>query len=46
MKISNLVEVMNHIACVDYLLKEPMEQITVKYIKDLHKMLVAGAVDE
>lgn len=46
MKVSDLIEVRNHIACVDLILKTPMEQLTAKYIRDLHRKLFAGTVDE
>lgn len=46
MKISDLIEARNHVVCVDYILKEPMESLTTKYIKDLHKKLFSGTVDE
>jgi len=46
MKISDLIEVRNHIACVDKILRESMVPLTSKYIKGLHKMLFGGTVDE
>lgn len=46
MKISDLIEARNHVVCVDFILKAPMEPLTTKYIKDLHRKLFAGTVDE
>ena len=45
-KISDLIEARNHVVCVDYILKDPMEPLSTKYIKDLHKKLFSGTVDE
>ena len=45
-KISDLIEARNHVVCVDHILKEPMEPLTTKYIKDLHRKLFSGTVDE
>ena len=45
-KISDLIEVRNHIECTNFVLKAPMEPLTIKYIKDLHKKLFVGTVDE
>jgi Fic family protein len=46
MKISDLIEARNHVVCVDLILKAPMEPLTTKYIKDLHRKLFTGTVDE
>lgn len=46
MKISDLIEARNHVVCVDHILKDPMEPLTTKYIKDLHRKLFSGTVDE
>lgn len=46
MKISDLIEARNHVVCVDLVLKAPMEPLTTKYIKDLHRKLFSGTVDE
>lgn len=46
MKISDLIEARNHVVCVDLILKAPMEPLTTKYIKDLHRKLFVGTVDE
>lgn len=37
-KISDLIEVRNHIECTNFVLKAPMEPLTIKYIKDLHEL--------
>lgn len=46
MKISDLIEARNHVVCVDHILKDPMEPLTTKHIKDLHRKLCSGTVDE
>ena len=46
MKISDLIEARNHVVCVDFILKAPMEPLSTKYIKDLHRKLFSGTVDE
>lgn len=46
MKVSDLVEVMNHCVCVDYILDHALEPLTPKFIKDLHFQLVFGTVDD
>lgn len=45
-KISDLIEARNHVECVNLIVKKPMEPLTIKYIKELHKKLFAGTVDE
>lgn len=45
-KISDLIETRNHVECVNLILLAPMEPLTTKYIKDLHRKLFAGTVDE
>lgn len=46
MKISDLIEARDHVVCVDFILKAPMEPLSTKYVKDLHRKLFAGTVDE
>lgn len=46
MKVSDLVEVLNHCVCVDYILDHAQEPLTPKFIKDLHYQLVFGTVDD
>ena len=45
-KISDLIEVRNHIKCAELILKSPMEPLTIKYVKELHRKLFVGTVDE
>ena len=44
-KVSDFIEVLNHIACVDYIIDHAMEPISQKFIKKLHEMLMSGTVD-
>lgn len=46
MKVSDLVEVLNHCVCVDYILDHTQEPLTQKFIKELHYQLVFGTVDD
>ena len=46
MKVSDLVEVLNHCVCVDYILDHAQEPLTPKFIRDLHYQLVFGTVDD
>ena len=46
MKVSDLVEVMNHCVCVDYILDHVEEPLSPKFIKHLHYQLTFGTVDE
>ena len=45
MKVSDVIEVLNHIHCVNYILDHVMEPLTQKYIKKLHEILMTGTVD-
>ena len=45
-KISDLIETRNHVECVNEILKAPMEPLTPKYLRDLHRRLFEGTVDE
>ena len=45
MKVSDVIEVLNHIHCVDYILDHVMEPLTQKFIKKLHEILMTGTVD-
>ena len=45
-KVSDLVEVLNHCVCVDYILDHTQEPLTPKFIKELHYQLVFGTVDD
>ena len=44
-KVSDVVEVMNHCICVDHILTHVQEQLSIKSIKQLHYMLTYGTVD-
>ena len=46
MKVSDVIEVLNHIHCVDYILDHVMEPLTQKFIRKLHQILMTGTVDE
>ena len=45
MKVSDLIEVLNHIHCVDYILDHVMEPLSQKFIRKLHHILMNGTVD-
>ena len=46
MKVSDLIEVLNHCVCVDYILDHIEEPLSTKFIKNLHYQLTFGTVDE
>ena len=46
MKVSDLIEVMNHCVCIDYILDNIQEPMSTKLIRKLHYDLMAGTVDE
>jgi Fic family protein len=45
-KVSDVIEVLNHVHCVDYILDHVMEPLTQKFIRKLHHLLMTGTVDE
>ena len=45
LKVSDVIEVLNHIHCVDYILDHVMEPLTQKFIRKLHEILMTGTVD-
>lgn len=45
-KISDLIEVRNHVKCTELVMRDPMEPLTIKYVKELHRKLFVGTVDE
>ena len=45
MKVSDVIEVLNHIHCVNYIIDHVMEPLTQKFIRKLHEILMAGTVD-
>ena len=46
MKVSDLIEVMNHCVCLDYILDNIEKPLSVKFIKALHQTLMYGTVDD
>ena len=46
LKVSDVIEVLNHIHCVDYILDHVMEPLSQKLIRKLHQILMTGTVDE
>ena len=46
MKVSDLIEVLNHCVCVDYILDNLEKPLSVKFVKSLHQMLMYGTVDD
>ena len=46
LKESDVIEVLNHIHCVDYILDNVMEPLTQKFIRKLHHLPMTGTVDE
>ena len=46
LKVSDLIETLNHCMCVDYVLDHIQEPLTQKFIQNLHYMLMIGTVDE
>ena len=45
-KVSNVIEVMNHCICVDYILDHVTDPLSVGFIKNLHALLMKASVDE
>ena len=45
MKVSDLIEVLNHIHCINYILDHVMVPLTQKFIRKLHEILMTGTVD-
>lgn len=46
MKVSDLIEAMNHCVCMDYIIDNVEKPLSVKFIKHLHEMLMYGTVDD
>lgn len=46
MKVSDLIEVMNHCVCTDYIIDNLEKPLNIKFIKALHHMLMYGTVDD
>ena len=45
-KVSDVIEAMNHCVCIDYVLDNVATPLTVKFVKKLHQLLMTGTVDE
>ena len=45
LKVSDVIEVLNHIHCVNYILDHVMEPLTQKFIRKIHEILMTGTVD-
>ena len=45
MKVSDVIEVLNHIHCVNYILDHVMVPLSQKFIRKLHEILMTGTVD-
>lgn len=45
LKVSDLIETLNHIRCVNYIIDNIKTPLTIKLIRQLHSMLTAGTVD-
>ena len=46
MKVSDVIETLNHIRCVNYIIDHIRTPLTTKFVRNLHAMLTAGTVDE
>ncbi len=46
MKVSDVIEILNHKMCVDYILDHIDNPLSVSFIRKLHTLLMAGTVDE
>lgn len=45
-KVSDLIETLNHIHCIDHIIDNIKTPLTTKFVRQLHMMLTAGTVDE
>lgn len=45
MKVSDLIEVMNHCVCTDFIIDNLEKPLNAKFIKTLHQILMYGTVD-
>ena len=45
LKVADVIEALNHIHCVDYILDQVMEPLDTRFIRKLHALLMAGTVD-
>lgn len=46
MKVSDVIEVLNHIECVDYILDHVNTPLSLPVVRKIHTLLTAGTVDE
>lgn len=46
MKVSDVIEVLNHKVCVDYILDHIDNPLSLSFVRRLHHLLMAGTVDE
>ncbi len=46
MKVSDTIEALNHIRCVDFIIDNIRTPLTTKFVRQLHAKLTAGTVDE
>ena len=46
MKVSDIIEVLNHRVCTDYILDNLEKPLSVRFIKQLHQTLMYGTVDD
>lgn len=46
MKVSDIIEVLNHRVCTDYILDNLEKPLSVRFIKQLHQALMYGTVDD
>lgn len=46
MKVSDVIEVLNHKVCIDYILDHIDNPLSQSFIKKVHHLLMAGTVDE
>ena len=45
LKVSDCIEAINHMLCIDYIIDQAAEPLTQKFIKKLHSILMTGTVD-
>ena len=45
-KVSDVIEAMNHCVCVDHILDHVADPLSVRFLKKLHELLMKGTVDE
>jgi hypothetical protein len=46
MKVSDVIEVLNHCVCMDYILDHIEMPLSVRFVKQLHEILTYGTVDD